>query len=330
MKRKLFQTIAVALLLIAATSACKKVPVSGVTLDSSLLLSVGQTTTLTPSIVPPDAHNQNVSWKSSDSNVATVDNGKVTGKTTGKATITVTTEEGGRTAKCWVTVVQPIEPEMIKVEGGTFTMGCTAEQEDDCFENETPSHKVTVSSFNIAKHTVTQKEWTAIMGVNPSYFMVLGDNIPVNRVSWDDAQNFITKLNALTGKNYRLPTEAEWEFAARGGKKSEEYKYSGSNDIDEVAWYSGNCSNGRIHPVGEKQPNELGIYDMSGNVWEWCSDWYGNYTNDSQNNPAGSSTGSAKVIRGGSSYCDASSVRVSTRTSFSPFSVDIGFRLVHP
>jgi formylglycine-generating enzyme required for sulfatase activity len=296
------------------------------------LLAVGQNTTLTPSIVPPDAHNQNVTWESSDNNVATVDNGKVTGIALGKATITVTTEDGGRTAKCFVSVVQPIEPEMVKVDGGTFTMGCTNEQGDDCFDNETPSHQVTLSSFYIAKTTVTQKEWIAIMGNNPSYYLVLGDNIPVNRVSWDGVQDYIAKLNALTGKNYRLPTEAEWEFAARGGNKSEGYKYSGSNNIDEVAWYSGNSGNGRIHPVGQKAPNELGLYDMSGNIWEWCSDWYGNYSNDSQNNPAGAPAGSSKVTRGGSIWGDAITARVSWRFGCPSNTVDvgIGFRLVHP
>jgi len=333
MKRNLFQIMIMVSLLIIATSACKKVAVSGVNIDSDLLVAIGQTRTLTLSFIPPDAHNQNVSWESSDLNVATVVSGKVTGKALGKATITVKTDDGGRTAKCFVTVVQPIEPEMVKVEGGTFTMGCTDEQESDCLDSEMPNHQVTLSAYNIAKYTVTQKEWIAIMGSNPSFYAVVGDNIPVNRVTCDDIQKYITHLNALTGKNYRLPTEAEWEFAARGGIKSQKTKYSGGNDIDLVAWYDGNgYSNNRIHPVGQKHPNELGIYDMSGNITEWCSDWYGNYTSNQQTNPTGGSTGASRVIRGGCSYNEASQCRVSYRFGCLPETVDvaIGFRLVHP
>jgi formylglycine-generating enzyme required for sulfatase activity len=173
--------------------------------------------------------------------------------------------------------------EMVFVKGGTFTMGCTAEQGDDCFDNEEPAHKVTLSDFYIGKYEVTQAQWKAVTGNNPSKFNGC-DNCPVEGVSWNDIQEFIKKLNAKTGLNYRLPTEAEWEYAARGGAQSRGYKYSGSNSVDEVAWYYGNSGN-ETHPAGTKKANELGIYDMSGNVYEWCNDWYGAYNSEAQTNP---------------------------------------------
>jgi formylglycine-generating enzyme required for sulfatase activity len=219
--------------------------------------------------------------------------------------------------------------EMVFVQGGTFTMGCTSEQGSDCDDWEKPTHRVTVSSFNIGKYEVTQAQWNAIMENNPSHFK--GDNLPVEYVSWDDVQEFIRRLNAITGKKYRLPTEAEWEYAARGGNKGNGYKYSGSNNIDNVAWYNENSSN-TTHPVGTKQANELGIYDMFGNVFEWCSDWYDDYSSAAQTNPMGASSGSYRVIRGGSWYYFASDCRVSFRNYISPGSSDshLGFRLVVP
>ncbi len=193
--------------------------------------------------------------------------------------------------------VNGVSFEMVHVEGGTFRMGATSEQEDDADSDEKPVHSVTLSSYYIGKTEVTQALWQAVMGSNPSNFK--GADLPVECVSWNDCQEFIKKLNRLTGRNFRLPTEAEWEFACRGGNNSRGYKYSGSNDIDNVAWYDGN-SGDQTHPVGTKAPNELGIYDMSGNVWEWCSDWYADYTSYSQTNPKGSQSGSYRVNRGGS------------------------------
>ena len=198
---------------------------------------------------------------------------------------------------------------MIAVQGGTYTMGATSEQGSDAWDTEKPAHKETVSDFMIGETPVTQELWQAVMGSNPSRF--IGDlQRPVEMVSWDDCQEFIKKLNQLTGQNFRLPTEAEWEYAARGGNRSRGYKYSGSNDVDAVAWY-GVCIGGTTHPVKTKQPNELGIYDMSGNVWEWCQDkWCGIY-----NSPRDSGD---CVLRGGSWINNARYVRVSFRNYYGP------------
>ena len=211
--------------------------------------------------------------------------------------------------------------EMVFVEGGTFMMGCTSEQGNDCDGDEKPAHRVIVSDFYIGKFEVTQAQWKAMMGR-----AIVGgsDNYPMNLISWNDIQEFIRKLNDQTGKNYRLPTEAEWEFAARGGTSSRSYKYSGSNTASNVAWSAENSVN-KIHPVGTKSSNELGIYDMSGNVLEWCSDWYVAYNINSQ----GPSSGSGRVMRGGSWYSIARGARVSFRDYGSPSLRNpyLGFRL---
>jgi formylglycine-generating enzyme required for sulfatase activity len=220
------------------------------------------------------------------------------------------------------------EPEMIFVEAGTFTMGCTND-DNDCLSNEFPVHEVTLTKdYYIGKYEVTQAQWKAVMGDNPSYFE--GDDYPVEMVSWDDVQTFIAKLNQLTGKNYRLPTEAEWEYACRGGKSSANYKYAGSNNINDVAWYgafSGGNSGNATHSVGKKQPNELGIYDMSGNVWEWCNDWYGVYSDEAQTNPQGINESSKRVIRGGCYYYSAMYCRVARRGQFNACDFNLGFRV---
>ena len=217
------------------------------------------------------------------------------------------------------------EPEMVFVEGGTFQMGSSSGDSD-----EQPVHSVTLSSFSIGKYEVTQAQWKAVMGNNPSNFGGC-DNCPVETVSWNDVQEFIRKLNAQTGKNYRLPTEAEWEFAAKGGKQSRGYIYSGSNDLGSVAWYSDN-SESKTHPVGSKQGNELGIYDMSGNVWEWCSDWYGPYSSYNETNPTGASSGQYRVLRGGCWTYFANYCRAASRDRGSPGYgyYGRGFRLVLP
>ena len=216
---------------------------------------------------------------------------------------------------------------MVAVEGGTFMMGATSEQGSDAGSDEKPVHQVTLSSYYIGQSEVTQALWKAVMGNNPveSDF---GDNRPVIDVSWDDCQDFVIKLNQLTGKRFRLPTEAEWEYACRGGKKSRRYKYSGSNIIDDVAWYDGNSSD-ETHPVAIKSPNELGLYDMSGNVYEWCQDWYCDYSSAAQTNPTGASSGSYRVFRGGSwnysaKYC-RSSIRFINTPGYRKF--NLGLRL---
>ena len=197
---------------------------------------------------------------------------------------------------------------MVYVPGGTFTMG--ARDEQNGYSEERPSHEVTLSGYYISKYEVTQELWEAVMGNNPSGFQSVSKGSskhPVEMVSWDDCQEFISKLNKITGENFRLPSEAEWGFAARGGESSLNYKYSDSNSLKEVAWFANN-SDSSSHPVGTKKPNEFGLYDMNGNVWEWCQDWYGEYPNNSQTNPIGPPSGTHHVYRGGSwddpeSYC---------------------------
>ena len=196
-----------------------------------------------------------------------------------------------------IPVMDGISIDMVRVEAGTFTMGATPEMEYP-EDDEKPAHQITLTNdYYIGKYEVTQALWQAVMGYNPSNFK--GVNLPVEQVSWDDCQEFISKLNRITGKKFRLPTEAEWEYAARGGKKSRGYQYSGSNNLADVAWNDGNSGN-MTHVVGSKQVNELGIYDMSGNVWEWCQDWYGKYSRSSQTNPTGVNSGDFRVYRGGS------------------------------
>ena len=226
-----------------------------------------------------------------------------------------------------IPVKDGISIDMVRVEAGTFTMGATAEMEDP-YGDEKPTHQVTLTNdYYMGKYEVTQALWQAVMNSNPSYFK--GDNLPVEQVSWDDCQEFLSKLNSITGKTFRLPTEAEWEYAARGGKKSRGYQYSGSNNLSDVAWYKDN-SDRKTHAVGSKQANELGIYDMSCNVREWCQDWYGSYSSSSQVNPIGANSGYHRVCRGGGWYFTARNCRSSYRNSISPDGrgYDFGLRLV--
>jgi formylglycine-generating enzyme required for sulfatase activity len=218
----------------------------------------------------------------------------------------------------------PLNHEMVFVEGGTFQMALNSKMVDE------PVHVVKLSSFNIGKYEVTQAQWTAVMGNNPSSFSGC-ENCPVENVSWNDAQQYISKLNSQTGKNYRLPTEAEWEYAAKGGKSSKGYTYSGSNDLNSVAWNTEN-SGTKTHAVGGKQANELGVYDMTGNVWEWCSDWYGTYNSYSETNPTGASSGQFRVLRGGCWGDCANLCRPAARIRDDPGgrSGYGGFRLVLP
>ncbi|MDR2592318.1 MAG: formylglycine-generating enzyme family protein [Chitinispirillales bacterium] len=242
------------------------------------------------------------------------------------------------------------EISMVFVQGGTFTMGCTEEQGNDCRGSERPAHRVTLSSFYIGRYEISQAQWEEVMGYNPS--VTKGYDLPVTNVRWDTIQVFIRKLNTQTGKNYRLPTEAEWEYAARGGMMSRGYKYAGSDTLGNVAWHYGNSGN-NLHIIGTKQANELGIYDMSGNVAEWCHDDHRTYNNGSQSNPTGSTTTNERVYRGGSYYMRDGSgyspfggsgstfmCRVSNRDygsstgsyttlNISSQMIDLGFRLAH-
>lgn len=204
---------------------------------------------------------------------------------------------------------------MVFIEGGTFMMGATPEQDEYADDSEKPVHQVTLDSYMIGQTEVTQELWQAVMGSNPSCYH--GNNLPVERVSWDDCQNFIQRLNQQTDRKFRLPTEAEWEFAARGGNKSKGYVYAGSNDLNEVGWYLDNEGDS-THRVCTKAPNELGIYDMSGNVDEWCQDWYGDYSVVPCRNPQGPSEGSYRVNRGGDYRGFASYCRVSNRDYYDP------------
>ncbi len=267
------------------------------------------------------------------------------------------------------------QQEMVLVEGDTFTMGCTSEQ-TNCYSDEKPTHQVTVDGFLMGKYEVTQELWQSVMGSNPSSFK--GSNRPVENISWFYAVEFCNKLSEKEGltpaykidktredpnntsksynlkwlvtydfnaNGYRLPTESEWEYAARGGSKSKGYTYSGSNTIGDVAWYDNNYgkkgksleeklkwynSRGKTNAVGTKSPNQLGIYDMSGNVWEWCWDWYGDYSSSTQTDPTGPNSGSNRVLRGGSWSDDAKACRVAPRLNFLPGLMDntFGFRLV--
>lgn len=256
--------------------------------------------------------------------------------------------------------VNGVSFEMVAVKGGTFTMGATSEQGSDAYNCERPTHSVTLDDYYIGKFEVTQELWEAVMGSNPSSFK--GSKLPVEQVSWYEAVEFCNRLSEERGRSpyysieksrkdpnnkneddalkwtvrvnpnadgFRLPTEAEWEYAARGGNRSKHYKYSGSSSINDVAWYNGN-SGSETHAVGTKSPNELGIYDMSSNVWEWCHDWYGSYGSGSQTNPQGPSSGSHRVLRGGSWNDSARNCRVSLRYNFAPDFriINGGFRLV--
>lgn len=222
-------------------------------------------------------------------------------------------------------LLDSLESSFVWVTGGKFIMGDYGGEAD-----EKPAYEVMIDGFAISKYPVTQRQWTAIMGSNPSGFQGC-DQCPIDMVSWDDAQRFVEKLNEITGKKYALPTEAEWEYAAKGGLNTKGFQFSGSDNIEAVGWYTAN-SGRHPHPVGEKAPNELGLYDMTGNVWEWCQDWYNKnyYELRERNNPMGPATGAARVRRGGSWFTQSISCRTSSRNSVKQDYKDDsgGFRLV--
>ena len=313
--------------------------VTGITLDKTRVsLEPGSMTQLTPTVYPDNAYDKSITWNSSNTDVATVDNnGKVTAISEGISLITVQSVRNSNIkATCQVTVstdraftVGGVTFIMKLVEAGTFQMGGTE------YDWEKPIHSVTITkNYYIGETEVTQALWKAVTGHSPttdgntwSTTDGIGDNYPAYYISYEDVQKFITKLNSMTGENFRMPTEAEWEFAARGGNKSKGYTYSGSNTIGNVAWYNGNAS--RTNIVKTKAANELGIYDMSGNVWEFCSDWYGSYSSSAQTNPTGSATGTDRVVRGGGYYFDSTLCRCTHRSYGPPSSrgSGVGFRL---
>ena len=301
-----FLLLAVCSISISAQGPSKKCPVCGLSIPKCQYK--GKHPKATPSKPTPQSRPS----KPSSTPSGQSSSGANGGKTSGKSLIPIT--------------VDGITFNMVKVEGGTFTMGATAEMEEP-FDWEKPTHQVTLSSYYIGETEVTQALWKAVMGSNPSFWQ--GDDLPVEQVSWGDCQEFIRKLEEMTKRWFSLPTEAQWEFAARGGNKSRHTQYSGSSNIDEVAWYDGN-SGGKTHPVKTKKANELGIYDMTGNVWEWCQDWYGSYSSGAQTNPTGATSGTDRVGRGGSWGGDARCCRSSYRNYIAPdYRIyGLGFRLV--
>jgi formylglycine-generating enzyme required for sulfatase activity len=223
----------------------------------------------------------------------------------------------------------PADMKLVFVQGGCFQMGDTF---GDWRANGKPVHEVCVKNFYMGKYEVTQGQWKKIMGSNPSGFSSCGDECPVEQVSWNDVQEFISKLNSQSGKKYRLPTEAEWEYAARSGGKKEKWAGTSSEEsLVDYAWYKDN-SEGKTHAVGQKKPNALGLYDMGGNVWEWCSDWFGTYPSGHVTDPIGSAAGSKRVLRGGSWLSKPKNVCAAERSRNTPDfrSSNFGFRLVVP
>lgn len=354
LNKVIIATFASAIFLIGCkeTPQNKVVRVTGVTIShTELTLSVGDSSVLHSQVMPMDAANKSVSWTSSDKAVVEVQvEGKIKALKDGMATITVTTEDGGKTATCKVTVNKPTPPpsidfelngvkfEFVSIPAGKFKMG-SPDTEVGRNEDEETQHEVTVSGFFMGKYEVTQAQWKAVMGIdnNPSKFK--GDNRPVENVSWNKAQEFITKLNKQTGKTYRLPTEAEWEYACRAG--TETVFNTGKNITTDQANYDGqypyaDYPKGMYREcttdAGTFEPNAWGLYDMHGNVWEWCSDWYEEeyYTNSPDTDPKGPASGEFRVIRGGSWFSGAVMCRSARRYSQYPTNTKnyLGFRLV--
>ena len=314
-------------------------PTSIVLSQEKVTLNAGSTVLLKATVLPENATDKTVTWTTSNAQVATVSNGLVTAVAKGECDIIAKCKNVSAT--CHVSVVEEnpggddenvitvngVSFTMVPVEGGTFRMGAIITA-PGAYTFEKPDHDVTLSDYKIGQTQVTQELWKAVMGSNSNPSRFEGDQHPVEQVSWDDCQAFIAKLNELTGMNFRLPTEAEWEYAAIGGKKSNGTMFSGSASITEVGWCTLN-SNSTTHDVATLAPNELGIYDMTGNVNEWCYDWYSRYSSAAQTNPSGPTTGTAKVYRGGSWDDGARLCRVTYRYSreLGYKASTIGFRL---
>ena len=259
---------------------------------------------------------------------------------TGNSQTSAVSRKSALSGQDFVETTAGLNMKMVYVEGGEFMMGATSEQGSEGDDDEQVIRRVKLDSYYIGECEVTQEQWTKIMGTSiqqqrskasdDNGLRGTGPDYPMYYVSWEDAQAFCSELSRMTGKTYCLPTEAQWEYAARGGKKADGTKYSGSWSIDAVAWYDGN-SGSSTHPVKNKRPNGLGLYDMSGNVWEWCSDWYGsNYNVNDTNNPVGPSSGAYRVLRGGGWSYYARCCRVSVRGGNNPGKRNYysGFRVV--
>jgi uncharacterized repeat protein (TIGR02543 family) len=325
----------------------KTIAVESISLNpSSAEIVLYGTKKISTTIQPENATNKRVIWKSSKAVVAKVDSsGTVYGLTSGVAIITVTSADGGFSDSCLVTV-KDSRMKSVVINGATFKMG----KDSTGWVSVSPMHNVTLSSYCIGKYEVTQLQYAQVMGSNPAYLYGVGDSFPVYNVSWFDAVDFCNELSGIDGleqvymvsgneitadysKNgWRLPTEAEWEYAAYGNASSYNYEYSGSNNASTVAWYDSN-SGSMTHAIGTKKPNEFGIYDMSGNVEEWCWDWDGSYSSEAQVNPLGPSTGvynNHRIKRGGNWYAPIDYCCTYVRASSSPSFTNrcIGFRVV--
>lgn len=224
-------------------------------------------------------------------------------------------------------IVNGVTFKMIRVEGGSFMMGASSGFIVGAYEDQKPTHRVTLDDYYIGETLVTQALWRAVMGDNPASRK--GESLPVDRVSWNECQEFIKRINKITGITFSLPTEAQWEYAARGGRRSRGYQYAGSDDINKVTWWGSEDAENMIHPVKLKLANELGLYDMSGNLYEWCQDWYGPYSSAPQTNPMGPSNGPGRVNRGGCWFSKAAHCIVTFRTHNSQIKSNdcTGFRL---
>lgn len=344
------------LFMLMAFTGCKH-EVESITLNTERIMMEKGSSRELKAVVLPDKAPQDVLWKSNDITVAkvihpggiyAVGEGECkiiayAGDKRAECTVIVFAKNGGDTGHAPIEIptdlkytVNGVDFELSGVEGGSFIMGGTPEQGSDADKWEFPTHKVTLTAFNIMKTEVTQALWKAVMGKIPSDIPLKNDSMPVYYVNWYDCQAFVDSLNRklaskLKGKKFSLPTEAQWEFAARGGNLSKGYKFAGSNIIDEVGWHPGN-SGGNPHPVAKKRPNELGLYDMSGNVYEWCMDWKCAYRAEHQTDPCFLDQESefVKLTRGGGWYFSTLGCRVTSRGCIPPTDVknDVGLRLV--
>ena len=347
------------LFMLMAFTGCKH-EVESITLNTERIMMEKGSSRELKAVVLPDKAPQDVLWKSNDITVAkvihpggiyAVGEGECkiiayAGDRRAECTVIVFAKNGGDTGHVPVDTVKPpkdlsftvnnVSFELAGVEGGGFMMGGTPEQGSDAGENEFPVHKVILKDFNIMKTEVTQAMWKAVMGSLPSNISFVDDNQPVIQVNWYDCQAFVDSLNKklaskLKGRKFSIPTEAQWEYAARGGQKSQGYKYAGSNDINEVAWHPDN-SGGKPHEVATKSPNELGLYDMSGNVYEWCLDWRCAYRGENQTDPCYMNQESEyiKINRGGSFSWTTRGCRITSRGGIPPTDRrdDVGLRLV--